>query len=162
MITMDVEENMVGEYIELKELEDEDVYLCNKLYIFHEIFYTKFKHVVYLDITWTNIDLIWTSLISMTMVDIKNYMVEEYIKIQHLCVIHVLCLDFYREFKNLTYYDFIWFCKILGIKHVSHITVFICWNLIYCTTMYSLMYKRIMEMRVSQMVSICLIFLNSL
>ena len=35
MITMDVEENMVGEYIELKEMEDEDVYLCNKLYIFH-------------------------------------------------------------------------------------------------------------------------------
>ena len=117
---------------------------------------------MYKDISWTNIDLIWTFLISMTMVDIKNYMVEEYIKIQHLCVIHVLCLDFYREFKNLTYYDFIWFCKILGIKHVSHITVFICWNLIYCTTMYSLMYKRIMEMRVSQMVSINLTFFNSL
>ena len=108
MITMDVEENMVGEYIELKELEDEDVYLCNKLYIFHEIFYTKFKHVVYLDITWTNIDLIWTSLISMTMVDIKNYMVEEYIKIQYLCVTHVLCLDFDGEFKNWIYYDLIW------------------------------------------------------
>ena len=159
MITMDVEENMVGEYIELKELEDEDVYLCNKLYIFHDIFYTKFKHVVYLDITWTNIDLIWTSLISMTMVDVKNYMVEEYIKIQHLCVIHVLCLEFYREFKSLVYYDFIWLCKILGIKHISHINVFICWNLIYYTTMYSLMYTRIMEMRV---VSMYLIFLNSL
>ena len=42
------------------------------------------------------------------MVDIKNYMVEEYIKIQYLCVIHVLCLDFYGEFKNWIYYDLIW------------------------------------------------------
>ena len=63
---------------------------------------------MYKDISWTNIDLIWTSLISMTMVDIKNYMVEEYIKIQHLCVTHVLCLDFDGEFKNWIYYDLIW------------------------------------------------------
>ena len=31
----DVEENMVVEYIKLKELEDEDIYLYNKLCVFH-------------------------------------------------------------------------------------------------------------------------------
>ena len=47
----------------------------------------------------------------MTLLDIEKYMVEEYVKLKkwkHMCVIYVLYLEFYREFKNVIFIDTIW------------------------------------------------------
>ena len=39
----------------------------------------------------------------MALVDFEKYMVVKYIRFQHVCFIHILCLDFFTEFKDFVY-----------------------------------------------------------